>query len=101
METLPHTGPTQFASIKILWSIISSECGHHVDSQIMHMVRYGTQLLIVENVDKTWHIYGIAQYVDSFLLILAVWSNGDDVDGVNCHIWQKTEHWSLPMQTRL
>jgi hypothetical protein len=49
--------------------MVSSEYGHHVDSQIMHMVRYGTQLLIVDEVDKLWQIYGIAQDVDRLLTV--------------------------------
>jgi hypothetical protein len=58
-KTMPHRGPTQFVSIEPLILIIGSEYDHDVDSQIMHMVRYGTQPLIVDNVDKTWQIHGI------------------------------------------
>jgi hypothetical protein len=46
-----------------------SEYGHHVDSQFMHMVRYGTQLLIVDKADKFWQIYGIAQDVNRLLTV--------------------------------
>jgi hypothetical protein len=33
------------------------------------MVKYGTQLLIIDKVDKLWQIYGIAQDVDRLLKI--------------------------------
>jgi hypothetical protein len=67
LETAPNRGPTQFVSIEILILIRGSEYDHHVYSQIMHMVRYGTQLLIVDNVDHIWQIHGRAQDVDRFL----------------------------------
>jgi hypothetical protein len=40
----------------------------------MDMVRYGTQLLIVDNDDKIWQIYGMDQDVGICLLI--VWLHG-------------------------
>jgi hypothetical protein len=74
--------------------IIGSEFDHHIDSQIMNTVRYGTQPLIVDNVDKTWQLHGIAQDVDRLLTFsvdfMAMWSNVDDVD---CHMWHRPKHW--------
>jgi hypothetical protein len=47
--------------IRIMTMMIS------VDSQMLNMVAYGTELLIVDDVDRIWQTYGIAQDVDKLL----------------------------------
>jgi hypothetical protein len=96
-KTLQRSHTDQNLSIEILRSRISSACGHHVDSQIIVMVRYGTQLLIV---DKLWQIYGIAQDVDRlltvFCLFYGIYGQMLPMLTMLTAIWQKTKHCEEP-----
>jgi hypothetical protein len=56
---MPSRGPIQLCPVEGLISVTSSEYSCDVDSRIMHVVKYGTQLF-VDNVD-VWQLCGIPQ----------------------------------------